>query len=91
VGKLVHHVNGITFYRKGKLPPVPDAVHRLTIEKREGGEGTRLWVDDLAGLLGLGEIGAVELTHGTRASMIFSIPICSSSILIRARASPGSS
>jgi bifunctional non-homologous end joining protein LigD len=33
----------------------------LTIEKREGGEGTRLWVDDLAGLLGLVEIGAVEL------------------------------
>jgi bifunctional non-homologous end joining protein LigD len=45
----------------GKLPPVPEAVHRLTIEKREGGEGTRLWVDDLDGLLGLVEIGAVEL------------------------------
>jgi bifunctional non-homologous end joining protein LigD len=33
----------------------------VTIEKREGGEGTRLWVDDLAGLLGLVDIGAVEL------------------------------
>jgi bifunctional non-homologous end joining protein LigD len=59
--KLVRHVNGTSFYHKGKLPPVPEAVHRLTIEKRKGGEGTRLWVDDLAGLLGLVEIGAVEL------------------------------
>jgi bifunctional non-homologous end joining protein LigD len=59
--KLVRHVRGTTFYHMGKLPPVPEAVHRLTIEKREGGEGTRLWVDDLAGLLGLVEIGAVEL------------------------------
>jgi bifunctional non-homologous end joining protein LigD len=45
----------------GKLPPVPETVHKLTIEKRECGEGMRLWVDDLAGLLGLVEIGAVEL------------------------------
>jgi bifunctional non-homologous end joining protein LigD len=59
--KLVRHVRGTTFYHKSKLPPVPEAVHRLTIEKREGGEGTRLWVDDLAGLLALLEIGAVEL------------------------------
>jgi bifunctional non-homologous end joining protein LigD len=57
--KLVRYVRGTTFYHKGKLPPVPEAVH--TIEKREGGEGTRLWVDDLASLLGLVEIGAVEL------------------------------
>jgi bifunctional non-homologous end joining protein LigD len=66
--KLVRHVRGTTFYHKGKLPPVPEAVHRLTIEKREGGEGTRLWVDDLAGLLGLIEIGAVEL-HTWNASI----------------------
>jgi hypothetical protein len=59
--KLVRQVRGTTFYHKEKLPPVPEAVHRLTIEKREGSEGTRLWVDDLAGLLGLVEIGAVEL------------------------------
>jgi bifunctional non-homologous end joining protein LigD len=52
----------------GRLPPVSEAVHRLTIEKREGGEGTRLWVDDLAGLLGLVEIGAVEL-HPWNASI----------------------
>jgi bifunctional non-homologous end joining protein LigD len=59
--KLVRYVRGTTFYHKGPLPQVSDAVHRLTIEKREGGEGTRLWVDDLAGLLRLVEIGAVEL------------------------------
>ena len=66
--KLVRHVRGTTFYHKGRLPPVPEAVHQLTIEKREGGEGTRLWVDDLAGLLGLVEIGAVEL-HPWNASI----------------------
>lgn len=65
---LVRHVRGTTFYPKGQLPPVSDAVHRLTIEKREGGEGARLWVDDLAGLLGLVEIGAVEL-HPWNASI----------------------
>jgi CheY-like chemotaxis protein len=59
--KLVRHVNGITFYHKGPLPPVPPSVHGLTVQKRDGGEGTRLWVDDLDGLLGLVEIGAVEL------------------------------
>jgi bifunctional non-homologous end joining protein LigD len=41
---------------------VPAAVHQLRIEKREGwGEGIRLWVDNLAGLLGLVEIGVVEV------------------------------
>jgi bifunctional non-homologous end joining protein LigD len=59
--KLVRTVHGTTFYHKGPLPPIPTVVHRLTIRKREGGAGTRLWVDDLAGLLGLVEIGAVEL------------------------------
>jgi len=59
--KLVRHTRGTTFYHKGRLPPVPESVHQLRIEKREGGEGVRLWVDDLAGLLGLVEIGAIEL------------------------------
>ena len=49
--KLVRHVKGTTFYHMGPLPPVPDAVRQPKIEKRKGGEGTRLWVDDLAGLL----------------------------------------
>jgi bifunctional non-homologous end joining protein LigD len=60
--KLVRHVHRTTFYHKGRLPKdIPKAVHQLRIEKREGGQGTRLWVDDLEGFLGLVEIGAVEL------------------------------
>jgi bifunctional non-homologous end joining protein LigD len=55
-------VHGTTFYHKGPLPKdIPKAVHQLRIEKREGGQGTRLWVDDLEGFLGLVHIGAVEL------------------------------
>jgi bifunctional non-homologous end joining protein LigD len=60
--KLVRHVHRTTFYHKGPLPKdIPKAVHQLRIEKREGGQGTRLWVDDLEGFLGLVDIGAVEL------------------------------
>ena len=60
--KLVRHVHGTTFYHMGPLPrEIPGAVHRLRIRKREGGEGTRLWVDSLDGFLGLVAIGAVEL------------------------------
>jgi bifunctional non-homologous end joining protein LigD len=59
--KLVRHTRGTIFYHKGRLPPIPDSVHQLRIEKREGGEGVRVWVDDLAGLLGLVEMDVVEL------------------------------
>jgi bifunctional non-homologous end joining protein LigD len=59
--KLVRNVHGTIFYHRGAFPPIPDGVHQLKIERRAGGEGTRLWVDDLDGLLGLVEIGAVEL------------------------------
>jgi bifunctional non-homologous end joining protein LigD len=59
--KLVRHVDGVTFYHKGPLPPIPPSVHQLKLKKREGGEGTRVWVDDLPGLLGLVRMGAVEL------------------------------
>lgn len=60
--KLVRHVHGTTFYHKGPLPKeIPAAVHQLCIQKREGGQGTRLWVDSLDGFLGLVGIGAVEL------------------------------
>src|SRR5436309_11579413 len=45
----------------GRLPPVPASVHQLKVQNGQGGEGTRLWVDDLDGLLGLVDIGAVEL------------------------------
>src|SRR3954465_7872946 len=48
--KLVRHVHGTTFYHKGPLPKdIPAAVHQLVIQKREGGQGTRLWVDSLDG------------------------------------------
>lgn len=60
--KLVRHVHGTTFYHKGPLPKdIPAAVHQLRIHKREGGQGTRLWIDSLDGFLGLVQIGAVEL------------------------------
>jgi bifunctional non-homologous end joining protein LigD len=59
--KFVRHSHGTTYYHMGRLPPVPESVHTLTIKKREGGEGTRLWVDDVDGLLGLVSMGIVEL------------------------------
>src|SRR5438309_1921750 len=60
--KLVRQTRGTTFYHKGPLPPMPDAVHQVRIEKREGREGVRVWVDSLAGLLGLVEMAVVEVT-----------------------------
>ena len=89
--KLVRHVRGTTFYHMGKLPPVPEAVHRLTIEKREGGEGTRLWVDDLAGLSALSRSARSSCTLGTQGSTISSIPTGSCSISILARVWAGAS
>jgi bifunctional non-homologous end joining protein LigD len=59
--KLVRHTRGTIFYHKGALPPIPESVHQLRIEKREGGEGVRVWVDSLAGLLGLVEMDVVEV------------------------------
>ena len=59
--KLVRHTRGTVFYHKGALPPIPESVHQLRIEKREGGEGVRVWVDSVAGLLGLLEMDVVEV------------------------------
>src|SRR5262249_13721684 len=59
--ELVRHVAGATFFHQGPLPRVPDAVPQSRIEKSAGGEGIRLWVDSLEGLLGLLEIDVVEL------------------------------
>jgi bifunctional non-homologous end joining protein LigD len=59
--KLVRHTRGITFYHRGKLPEIPPSVHQLHIRKREGGDGVRLWVDDLDGLIGLVAMDAIEL------------------------------
>ena len=58
---LVRHVNGVTFFHEGPLPPVPAGVHELRIRKGGGEEGTRLWVDSLEGLLGLVTMGVVEV------------------------------
>jgi bifunctional non-homologous end joining protein LigD len=59
--KLVRHVRGTTFYHKGPLPPIPGEVRQLKVQKRSGGEGTRLWIEDLDGLIGLVKLGAIEL------------------------------
>jgi bifunctional non-homologous end joining protein LigD len=59
--KLVRHVKGTSFYHMEPLPEIPPAVNQLRLKKRKGGTGTRLWVEDLAGLLGLVEIGVVEI------------------------------
>lgn len=66
--KLVRRVGHTIFYHKGPLPPVPNTVHQLRIRKREGGEGVRLWIDDLQGLVGLVQIGAAEL-HAWNATV----------------------
>ncbi|TMJ04324.1 MAG: DNA ligase D [Alphaproteobacteria bacterium] len=58
---LVRHVDGVTFYHKGPLPPLPPAVHPLEIRKADGTRGIRLWIDSVAGLLGLVDIGVVEV------------------------------
>jgi bifunctional non-homologous end joining protein LigD len=58
---LVRHVGGKTFFHQRSLPPVPAPVHELRLEKREGGEGTRLWVDSVDGLLGLVDMDVVEV------------------------------
>lgn len=50
--KLVRHTRGATFYHMGPLPPRSPAVHELHIEKREGGEGVRVWVDSVEGCSG---------------------------------------
>ena len=59
--KLVRSVSGTTFYHKGRLPKIPAAVHQLRVIKREGGEGVRVWIDDLEGLLGLVDMNVIEL------------------------------
>jgi bifunctional non-homologous end joining protein LigD len=58
---LVRHVNGFTFYHTGPLPAFHSAVHALTFEKREGGEGTRAYVVSLQGLIGLANMDVVEI------------------------------
>jgi bifunctional non-homologous end joining protein LigD len=65
---LVRHAGGRTFFHQHGLPPIPESVHQLRIEKREGGEGGRVWIDSVEGLLGLVEMDAVAL-HPWRATI----------------------
>jgi calcineurin-like phosphoesterase family protein len=66
--KLGRHTHRTTFYHRGALPPAAPGVRELRIDKREGGTGVRLWVDDLEGLLGLVDMGAVLATRPSRIS-----------------------
>jgi bifunctional non-homologous end joining protein LigD len=59
--KLVRSVSGTTFYHKGPLPEIPQSVHQLRVVKREGGSGTRVWIDDLEGLLALVDMDVIEV------------------------------
>ena len=59
--QLVRHVAGTTFYHRGPLSAVPDAVHELRIARGGNGQDTWPWVDSLEGILGLVSVGAVEL------------------------------
>jgi bifunctional non-homologous end joining protein LigD len=59
---------GATFIT-GELPDIPSTVHALKIQKREGGEGVRVWVDDLGGLLGLALVMDVVELHAWNATV----------------------
>jgi bifunctional non-homologous end joining protein LigD len=60
--KIVCQVSSKIFYHKQKLPLIPEEVHSLTIQKREGGEGVRVWIDSVDGLIALSRgLEAVEL------------------------------
>jgi bifunctional non-homologous end joining protein LigD len=58
---LVRHDKGRVFFHTGVLPPVPKTIHKLTVAKREGGEGVRLWVDSVPGLVAMADLGVIEL------------------------------
>lgn len=58
---LVRHARGQVFFHTGPLPAPPPSVHALTFDKREGGKGTRLWVDSVAGLVDLVDLDVIEL------------------------------
>jgi len=58
---LVRRMGGKAYFHEGPLPPIPPEVHLLRIEKAGGGEGTRVCVDYLLGLLGLVEMDVIEV------------------------------
>ena len=58
---LVRYERGQVFFHTGALPPTPPSVHRLTFAKREGGTGTRAWIDSVDGLIALCDVGTIEV------------------------------
>jgi DNA ligase D len=59
---LVRHVGGLTFFHEGAAPFLAPGVRQMTYKKRrDGSTGYRVWIDDPAGLLGLVEMGVVEV------------------------------
>ena len=64
----MRHVAGATFYHRGPLPAVPDAVRELRIAQGGDGQNTWPWVDSLEGILRLVSVGVVEL-HPWRATV----------------------
>ena len=73
--KLVRHTRGTTFYHKEPPAAGPDSVHQLRIEKREGGDGVRVWIHCAEGFNRLVEMGVVEAHPGPRPSTTSSLPI----------------
>jgi bifunctional non-homologous end joining protein LigD len=65
---LVRRIGGKAYFPEGPLPPIPATVHQLRFEKGEGGEGIRVWVDDVAGLLGLVDMDVVRCIPGAPRS-----------------------
>lgn len=53
--------NGGVDYHRGLFQWISPEVHQLGTEKSDGSQGVRLWVDDLAGLLGLVEMDVIEV------------------------------
>jgi len=58
---LVRHRDGLTFFHTRRLPVAGSGVRLMKFAKREGGEGTRAFVDSVQGLLGLVDMDVVEI------------------------------
>jgi bifunctional non-homologous end joining protein LigD len=63
---LVRRMGGKAYFPEGPLPSIPDTVHQLRIAKAEGGEGTRVWVDDPACLFGVVQRASYQRNLQTR-------------------------
>ncbi len=48
------------FYQKHVFPGVPEVIRRIDITEKEG-SGVYMYVDDLAGLIGLSQLGVLEI------------------------------